>query len=84
MSLSGRKSSKTRRRKTSVAARPAAKHTLSNGGELTPLECLSNVMNDESLSRMQQQAIARKLALYFHQTLKPIPPEQLSYSFLPD
>jgi hypothetical protein len=40
-------------------------------------------MNDESLSRMQQQAIARKLALYFHQTLKPIPPEQLSYSFLP-
>jgi hypothetical protein len=84
MSLSAGKRSKTRRRRTPVAATPAAKRALSNGGELTPLECLLDLMNDESLSRMQQLAIAKKLAPYFHPKLEPVPPGQLSYSSLPD
>jgi hypothetical protein len=84
MSLSAGKRSKTRRRKTSVEATPAAKHALSNGGELTPLECLFNLMNDESLPRMQRQAIAKKLAPYFHPKLEPIPAEQFSYDTTED
>jgi hypothetical protein len=71
--LSAGKRSKTRTRKTSVGATPAAKHALSNGDELTPLECLFNLMNDESLSRMPRQAIAERLAPYFHPKLKPMP-----------
>jgi hypothetical protein len=84
MSLSAGKRSKTRRRKTSVAATPAERHALSNGGELTPLECLYNLMNDESLSRMQRQAIAKRLAPYFHPKLKPIPAGQFSYNATED
>ena len=36
-------------------------------------------MNDETLSRMQQQAIAVKLAPYFHPKLKPLGPGQVPY-----
>ena len=82
MSLSAGK--KRRRRKTSVAATPAERHALSNGDEVTPLECLYNLMNDESLSRMQRQAIAKRLAPYFHPKLKPIPPGQFSYDATDD
>src|SRR5215469_10105423 len=82
MSLSAGK--KTRRRKTSVAATPAERHALSNGDEVTPLECLYNLMNDESLSRMQRQAIAKRLAPYFHPKLKPIPAGQFSYDTTED
>jgi hypothetical protein len=84
MSLSAQKPSKTRRRKTTVGARPAAKIAMSEGGELTPIERLLDLMNDEKLSRMQQLVIAKDLAPYFHPKPKPIPPEQLAYSFLPD
>ena len=41
-------------------------------GERTPLEHLLALMNDSSLSPMRRQAIARKLAPYFHPKLKPI------------
>ena len=84
MSLSAGKRSKTRRRKTSVEATPVERHALSNGDELTPLECLYNLMNDESLSRMQRQAIAKRLAPYFHPKLKPVPPGQFSYDTTED
>jgi len=82
--LSTRKPSKTRRRKATVGARPAAKIAVSEGGELTPIERLLDLMNDEKLSRMQQLVIAKELAPYFHPKPKPIRQEQLSYSFLPD
>jgi len=41
-------------------------------------------MNDESLSRMQRQAIAKRLAPYFHPKLKPVPPGQFSYDTTED
>ena len=41
-------------------------------GERTPLEHLLALMNDSSLPPMRRQAIARKLAPYFHAKLKPI------------
>jgi hypothetical protein len=77
------KAIETRRRKTSVRARPAAKVAVSEGGELTPMERLLDLMNGERLSRMQQVAIA-KTSRDFHPKPKPIPQEQLSYAFLPD
>ena len=82
--MSAQKPSKTRRRKASVGARSAAKISVSKGGELTPIERLLDLMNDEKLSRMQRGAIAEELAPYFHPKPKPIPQEQLPYSFLPD
>jgi len=41
-------------------------------GERTPLEHLLALMNDSSLPPMKSQAIARRLAPYFHAKLKPI------------
>jgi hypothetical protein len=41
-------------------------------GERTPLEHLLALMNDSSLPPMRSQAIARRLAPYFHAKLKPI------------
>jgi hypothetical protein len=57
---------------------------LSEGGELTPIEALLDLMNDERLSHRQRDRIAKKLAPYFHPKLKSIPPEQLSYAFTPN
>jgi hypothetical protein len=41
-------------------------------GERTPLEHLLALMNDSSLPPMRSQAIARRLAPYFHAKFKPI------------
>ena len=38
-------------------------------------------MNDESLSRMEQQAIAVKIAPYFHPKLKRLRPGQVPYDY---
>jgi hypothetical protein len=54
------------------------------GRERTPIARLLDLMNDEKLSRMQQLVIAKELARYFHPKPKPIPAEQLPYSYLPD
>jgi hypothetical protein len=40
-----------------------------------PLEYLLDLMVDDRLSRMQQGAIAQKLAPYFHPKPKPVPGE---------
>ncbi len=62
--MSGRKPSKTRRRKTSV-------------GELTPLGYLFDRMHDETVPHKQRMAIAVKLAPCFHRKLKPVRPADL-------
>ena len=41
-------------------------------------------MNDETLSRMQQQAIAVKIAPYFHSKLKRLLPGQVPYDYPTD
>ena len=43
------------------------------GGELDILEYLLNAMNDENLPGMRRQAIARKIAPYFHPKPKRVP-----------
>ena len=79
--MSAQKPSKTRRRKTAVGARPAAKIAMFESGEITPLDVLLRRMNDESLSRMERQAIAVKIAPYFHPKLKRLRPGQVSYDY---
>ena len=78
--MSAQKPSKTRRRKTAVGARPAAK-AVSEGGERTSIEILFELMNDETLPRMDRQAIAKKLAPYFHPKLKRLRPGQVPYDY---
>ena len=65
MSLSAQKPSKTRRR----------------NGERTSIEILFELMNDETLPRMERQRIAVKLAPYFHPKLKRLRPGQVPYDY---
>ena len=51
------------------------------GGERTPIEILFELMNDETLPRMKRQAIAVKIAPYFHPKLKRLRPGQVSYDY---
>jgi hypothetical protein len=76
MSVSTGKPSKARKSKnqSTVGARPAGKIADSEAGELTPIELLLDLMNDERLSHRQRDRIAKKLAPYFHPKLKSIPP----------
>jgi hypothetical protein len=46
-----------------------------------PLEYLLDMMNDERVSRMQRQAIAKKIAPYFHPKPKPVPPGAAAATF---
>ena len=77
--MSTRKPSKTRRRKTLVAAKLASTIARFENGDKSVLGTLLRLMNDETLSRMQQQAIAVKLAPYFHPKLKRLRPGQVPY-----
>ena len=51
------------------------------GGERTPLDCLLELMNDQTLPRMKRQAIAVKIAPYFHPKLKRLRPGQVPYDY---
>ena len=75
-----RKRSKNPTSRALRAAKRAAAIT-SEKGEISPIDYLFDLMNDERLSRMQQGAIAKKLAPYFHPKLKQIPPDQLHGRF---
>jgi hypothetical protein len=44
--------------------------------KMTPLEYMFELMNDERLSPMESQTIARTLAPYFHPKLKPLRPKK--------
>ena len=79
--MSTRKPSKTRRRKTLVAAKLASTIARFENGDKSVLGTLLRLMNDETLSRMQQQAIAVKLAPYFHPKLKRLRPGQVPYDY---
>ena len=63
--MSAQKPSKTRRR----------------NGERTSIEILFELMNDETLPRMERQRIAVKLAPYFHPKLKRLRPGQVPYDY---
>ena len=79
-SLSARKRSKSPAGKALRSAKRAAGIT-SDRGEITPLDVLLRRMNDESLSRMERQAIAVKIAPYFHPKLKRLRPGQVPYDY---
>ena len=76
--MSARKRSKSPPSKASRAARRAAAIT-SDRVKTTPRDTLLRLMNDETLSRMEQQAIAVKIAPYFHPKLKRLFPGQVPY-----
>jgi len=78
--LSARKRSKSPPGKASRVARRAAEIT-SDSGEIIPLDYLLRLMNDETLSRMERQAIAVKIAPYFHPKLKRLLPGQVPYDY---
>jgi hypothetical protein len=84
ISVSARKPSKTRQAKTSVGGRPAAKIALSERGERTPLGYLFDLMNDETVPDRQRDAIAVKLAPYFHAKLKRAPARALPDTVIPN
>jgi hypothetical protein len=64
--------------KASRSAKRAAGIT-SDTGEITPLEYLLRRMNDETVSSMERDAIAVKIAPYFHPKLKRPRPGELPY-----
>ena len=78
--MSARKRLKGPPGKALRAARRAAGFT-SDRGEIIPLDYLLRLMNDETLSRMEQQAIAVKIAPYFHPKLKRLLPGQVPYDY---
>ena len=78
--MSARKRSKSPSGKALRAARRAAGIT-SDTGEIIPLDYLLRLMNDETLSRMERQAIAVKIAPYFHPKLKRLRPGQVPYDY---
>jgi hypothetical protein len=80
ISLAPRKRSKSPPSKALRTARRAAGIT-SDRGEITPRDYLLRLMNDETLSRTEQQAIAVKIAPCFHPKLKRLLPEQVPYDY---
>ena len=80
--MSARKVSRRHTTKASVAAKsPKRRRSSKRAAIEDPLEYLLKVMNDERVPRMQRQAIARKIAPYFHPKLKPVPPQSPAYAF---
>ena len=69
---SGRQKAASRPTKASKRVPAEKLPDLKIRGERTPLEHLLALMNDSSLPPMRSQAIARRLAPYFHAKLKPI------------
>jgi hypothetical protein len=49
--------------------------------KITPRDYWLRLMNDETLSRMERQAIAAKIAPYFHPKLKRLLPGQVPYDY---
>jgi hypothetical protein len=68
-----------KRSKSPPSKAPAA--ITSDTGEIIPLDTLLRLMNDETLSRTEQQAIAIKIAPYFHPKLKRLFPGQVPYDY---
>ena len=54
------------------------------GGELTPIDYLFDLMNDETVPDRQRDAIAEKIAPYFHPKLKRLPARELPDTFIAD
>ena len=79
--MSARKASRRHTTKASVAAKsPKTRRSSKRATIEDPLEHLLKAMNDERVPRMRRQAIARKIAPYFHPKLKPVPPESAAYA----
>jgi len=78
--LSARKASRRHATRATAAAKsPKTRRSTNSAALEDPLEYLLAMMNDERLTRMQREAIARKIAPYFHRKPKPVAADTFAF-----